>query len=99
MWSASDGGYVVTRPPADVTPSTVAPVSAASNEPFVYPKNGQSEQLQANDRYECHRWAASQAGFDPTQPGAGPTGPEGQNRAAYNRAFTACLEGRGYSVK
>jgi hypothetical protein len=100
MWSANDGGYVVTRPPADMTPSTVAPVSAASNEPFVYPKNGQSEQLQASDRYECHRWAASQAGFDPTQPGAGPTtGPEGQNRAAYNRAFTACLEGRGYSVK
>ena len=35
MWSASDGGYVVTRPPADVTPSTVAPVSAASNEPYI----------------------------------------------------------------
>ena len=33
---------------------------------FVYPKAGQSEQQQSQDRYECHQWAVSQTGFDPS---------------------------------
>ncbi len=100
LWRPEVGGYVVTRPPAEVSPSTRAPAANASIEPFIYPKNGQSEQQQATDRYECHRWAATQANFDPTQPSTDPsTGPAGSARDAYVRAFSACLEGRGYSVK
>lgn len=33
---------------------------------FAYPKAGQSEQQQSKDRYECHQWAVSQTGFDPS---------------------------------
>ena len=58
-------------------------------------KNGQTEEQQATDKYECHKWAASQTGFDPTQ--AGGTAPN--RRSDYLRAQAACLEGRGYSVK
>lgn len=67
---------------------------------FIYPKQGQSEQQQAKDRYECHRWAADQTGFDPTQPGGSVS--EGQHagkRTDYHRAMKACLEARGYSVQ
>ena len=52
------------------------------------------------DRYECHRWAVSQTGFDPTQPPGGvPEDQMGQKRADYQRAMGACLDGRGYTVK
>jgi len=33
---------------------------------YIYPKNGQSNELQRRDRYECHVWAADQSGFDPS---------------------------------
>ena len=67
---------------------------------FIYPKNGQGEEQQSKDRYECHSWAASQSGFDPTQPlGRGGRVPGRAKRADYQRAQTACLEARGYSVK
>lgn len=61
---------------------------------YVYPKAGQSEQQTADDRYECHLWAADASDFDPTL-GAG-TAAEAEE---YGRAFTACMEGRDYVVK
>ena len=60
---------------------------AGGGDLFVYPKNGQTEQQQSQDKQECSNWAAS-------QPGAGPG-----NRGDNLRAQTACLEARGYSVK
>jgi hypothetical protein len=67
---------------------------------FIYPKNGQSDEQQATDKYECHKWANQQSGFDPTQSGGGvPAEQNASAHAAYNRAMGACLEGRGYSVK
>jgi hypothetical protein len=67
---------------------------------FIYPRQGQSEQQQADDRYACHRWAAEQTGFDPTQTPGGSSGtPGGEKRADYQRAMGACLDGRGYTVK
>ncbi|MCX5846930.1 MAG: hypothetical protein NTW12_11340 [Deltaproteobacteria bacterium] len=67
---------------------------------FIYPRQGQSEQKQATDRYECHRWAVSQTGHDPIQPPAGvPAAQMSQKRADYQRAIGACLDGRGYTVK
>lgn len=39
---------------------------AAAADLYIYPKNGQSEELQRRDRYECHVWAADQTGFDPS---------------------------------
>jgi hypothetical protein len=67
---------------------------------FIYPRKGQSEKLQAKDRYECHRWALSQTGYDPIQPPAGaPAAQMSQKRADYQRAMGACLDGRGYTMK
>jgi len=68
----------------------------APSELMVYPKNGQSTYQQAKDRYECYRWAVSQLGYDPTTAGS-ESAP--RDLTDYNRAQTACLTARGYSVK
>jgi hypothetical protein len=66
----------------------------------MYPRNGQSAEQQASDRYACHRWAVAQTGFDPTQSQGGvPAEQSASKRSDYMRAITACLEGRGYTVK
>ncbi len=44
----------------------------------------------------CHDWAKTQTGFDPTQPGGGASG---ASHDQYQRATTACVEARGYSVR
>ena len=87
------------QPPVDVQPApSVAPSMAEKI--FVYPRLGQSEELQAKDRYECHNWAVSQTHYDPTQPTSGlPEVQWNQLRADYRRAEDACLDGRGYTVK
>jgi hypothetical protein len=61
---------------------------------FVYPAAGQSESQTAEDRYQCHVWSAGQSGHDPTM-GAGTR----EEAEGYTRAFTACMEGRGYVVR
>ncbi len=99
-WYPERHEYVVTEPP--VAEGTVAASSAvpASNDLYIYPKNSQSEQQQATDRYECHVWAKQQTGFDPTQPLGGVTESQSSSkRADYQRAEGACLEARGYTVK
>jgi len=35
---------------------------------FIYPQKDQSQAQQDKDRYECHRWAAGQTGFDSSVP-------------------------------
>lgn len=62
--------------------------------------NGQSPVQLGQDRYECHRWAVSQTGFDPTTPG-GSVSPSANpsRRRDYRRAMTACLRARGYAVR
>jgi hypothetical protein len=101
-------GYVVADPPNEAQVSTEPPSggpasgapSAGSDELFIYPKNQQSPEQQAKDKYECHSWAATQTGFDPTRESGGvPPGQVDQKRADYRRAMGACLEARGYTVK
>ncbi|MGB8326599.1 MAG: DUF6515 family protein [Steroidobacteraceae bacterium] len=97
LWRGQDRAYEVVAPPDDREISTTPP---PSDEVFVYPKNGQSEEQTNRDRYECHRWAADQTGFDPTQSAGGASSADrASRRADYFRAMTACLEGRGYSVR
>ena len=80
-----------------VTPSSTERI-------FVYPRQGQSEELQAKDRYECHSWAVSQTWREPRKVSMEEWSfiikslPEAQ-RADYRRAESACLDGRGYTVK
>jgi hypothetical protein len=94
-WNAGVGQYETVAPPAEVQ-NQVGDQSAGSPDIIAYPKNGQTEQQLGKDKFECHRWAVSQTGFDPTQPGGGAAS---GNRFNYLRAQAACLEGRGYSVK
>lgn len=98
-WAPEQSGYEVVDPPAGADQPTVAP-AVTSDDLFLYPKNGQTADQQSADRYECHSWAKGQTGFDPTRPGGGVAPSENADkRVAYQRAMTACLEARGYSVK
>ncbi|MCE5265194.1 MAG: hypothetical protein LLG97_16880 [Deltaproteobacteria bacterium] len=89
-------GYVIVEPPKE----EVSPAPPPADQMFIYPRLGQNENQQADDRYACHRWAVGQTNFDPTQPPD--TTPESrrvERRADYQRAMAACLDGRGYTVK
>jgi hypothetical protein len=100
QWQPERRQYIVAQPPADAADAgDPAPSPPQSNDLYAYPKNGQGEQQQATDRYECHSWAAGQAGFDPTQVQGGVAADAmAAGRDSYLRAERACLEGRGYSV-
>ena len=96
-WRPNRNGYVVTQPPEEISQEE-PPLIA--DELFIYPKIGQSEQQQADDRYSCHRWSVRQTRYDPTLP------PENiavstlnHKREDYQRAMRACLEGKDYSVR
>ena len=103
QWRPDMNGYVVAAPPpgADQPAGDTPPAAAPPGDDFyVYPRNGQTAEQQAADRYECHAWSKGQTGFDPTQPGgAVPGNQAASTREQYQRAITACLEARGYSVK
>ncbi|MBS0613465.1 MAG: hypothetical protein JSS24_09875 [Proteobacteria bacterium] len=105
LWDRGANGYVVSSPPPGAGDGTAASDAAASGpgtteDFFVYPRNGQSEAQTAKDRFECHQWAVSQTGFDPSEPGGGvDTGQNAGKRTDYKRAISACLEGRQYSVR
>jgi hypothetical protein len=95
-YAPTTGGYMVVDPPP-VAVNQVPPSAPSVEQLFIYPRKGQSEKQQADDRYQCHRWAVDQAGYDPTQPAGGV--PSVQKRADYQRAMTACLDARGYTAK
>ena len=89
---------LATQVHAQSAPSSTGAESSSSRV-FIYPKSGQSEAQQSQDRYECHTWANKQSGFDPSVPGGGVASSENASRRAnYQRAMSACLEARGYSV-
>lgn len=90
-----EGGYEVVPTPVD---GDAGPASA-SDKLFVYPRQGQAAAQQASDEYECHRWATGQTGFDPTAAAVGQPSGDATRRGDYQRARTACLEGRGYTVR
>lgn len=110
-----EGGYEVVPPPVanDAAAATAAAGNVSGNtvstvpeggRMFVYPRLNQSAAQQASDEYECHRWAVSQTGFDPTAaamatPAGQPANRTGNPRADYQRAQAACLDGRGYTVR
>jgi hypothetical protein len=99
-WQPDQNGYAVVDPPANAEEPSTPPDSpqAGVDDPIVYPKNGQTKDQQAADQFECHNWAKNQTGFDPTQAGGGVSGDPDRSRSSYNRAMSACLQGRGYQV-
>ncbi|WP_146076101.1 DUF6515 family protein [Caldimonas caldifontis] len=87
------GGYQVVEPPAEAA-------SAAFDYPIAYPARNQSAQQQADDQFQCHEWAVQLSQFDPTLLGSGqPMNDSPTLRDNYVRAWSACMEGRGYSVR
>ena len=92
-------GYQVVDAPVGIQ-SGISGQPPTNDSIFVYPKNGQSSDQMASDRYECHRSAVDQTGYDPTQAGGGvPSNVASAKRANYQRAQAACLDARRYSVK
>jgi hypothetical protein len=92
---------VYIQPAPSVTPSQTERI-------FVYPRQGQSEELQAKDRYECHGWAVSQVWREPRKISVDEwtliiksMQEDQRNRmlSDYQRAMAACLDGRGYTMK
>ncbi len=85
--------YVVVNPPQVQQP---VPVQQGSGyDVIAYPMQGQSPQQVEQDRYQCHRWAVDQSGFDPSYANQAPPA---QVADTYWRAMGACMAGRGYSV-
>jgi hypothetical protein len=58
-----------------------------AQELVIYPAKGQSAEQMDKDKYECYTWAKQQAADYQ------------KNRDGYNRSYSACLEGKGYTVK
>ena len=97
LWRPDLNAYQVTEPPA-VTEQ--AQPAYTADQIFIYPKQGQSEQQQADDRYACHHWGVEKSGYDPTQPPTSvSTSALNRLREDYQRAMKTCLEGKGYSVQ
>jgi hypothetical protein len=98
-WNDGQHAYEVVEPPDGIAASG-STQTPSSDRLFVYPKNGQSTEQQSTDKYECHRWAVEQTGFDPTQAGGGVAPADAvAKRSDYFRAQASCLEGRGYTVR
>ncbi len=87
---APNGYVVITNP----TQAQTVPASLGSNQPIIYPADGQSEEQKGRDKYECHEWAVGETNFDPTDSSSDP-----QMKVGYQRAMDACLEARKYVVK
>ena len=80
-------------PPND-SPTPANPIAVA-----IGPRNGQSADRQAMDRYQCYRFAVGQTGFDPLASAGNTSSVDlARGRAVYSRAQAACLESRGYSL-
>jgi hypothetical protein len=86
--------------PVAVPTGTSPPGTQKGPKVFLYPKNGQTPDQQARDRYECYRFAVAQSGFDPMRSNAGTSpAPAGEMQSDYERAQSACFEARGYSSR
>ena len=103
------GGYEVVNDPIDSPPQQAPaadaaaiasaapmPVAAAAPAPAPSPAPApaaKSPDQPARDQYECYRFAVSQTGFDPMRANSAQAATQ---KSSYERAHSACLEGRGY---
>jgi hypothetical protein len=89
---------VVYAAPAPVYAAPVPPppaYSSASTGMIAYPARGQTQAQQNRDRQQCDSWAQNQSGFIPGNVTQYTTS---ASVDSYNRAVSACMTGRGYSV-
>lgn len=60
--------------------------SWANEDLYVYPNSGQNQEQQDRDRFECHNWAVSQTGFDPSRASSYPVaGSSSSHHRGYRR--------------
>jgi hypothetical protein len=86
--------------PLALPAGTAPPGTQKGPKVFLYPKNGQTADQQARDRYDCYRFAVAQSGFDPMHSSGGTSpAPAGEMQSDYERAQSACFEARGYSSR
>jgi hypothetical protein len=81
--------------PSSAQPST----SSKGSKVFIYPRNGQSSDQQARDRYDCYRFAVAQSGFDPMHPAGSATPANAELQSDFDRAQGACFDARGYTIR
>jgi len=93
-WDPRVSEYVVGDEPPGADKAVAAATESGAGDVFVYPKDGQSDEQRDRDRYDCYTWAVDQTHFDPSAGAA-----DSAKSSDYRRAFSACLEGRGYTVK
>lgn len=94
LWDQANAQYVTVEEPEGATNQVVNASNLTPSELYVYPSQGQDESQQEFDKYQCYLWAVDQTGVDPSAGAAA-----GSNISDYQRAYSVCLEGRGYTVK
>lgn len=92
---AESSGESVTEQPSTAPSTDNAP--PANQSLYIYPRQGQDQWQQNKDRSECRDWAVGQTGYDPNVASNSADAPE--KYSDYLRAMSACLEGRGYTVR
>ncbi|HEY5603933.1 MAG TPA: DUF6515 family protein [Gammaproteobacteria bacterium] len=93
VWDEPRQSYLVVEKPEG---AENAMAETTAGRLFIYPNEGQTEEQQAKDRYDCHVWAVTESRVDPTLDDETYSN---EQILKYQRAMTACLEGRGYTVK
>jgi hypothetical protein len=108
--SAPTAGTAVAAVAPAQTPPAVQPIppgvtgipllgssSAGGAKPMAYARNGQSQDRQARDHYDCYQFGVAQSSYDPMRAGYGVA--SSGNQLEFERARAACFEGRGYTVR
>ena len=95
MYDPNAKQYETVAPPPGLQAQRKIRRAAAANS-WRIRRTARTPTSRARDKFECHQWAVTQSGYDPT---TGSAAPAAINRSDYMRAQAACLEGRGYSVQ
>lgn len=96
-WDVVQRAYVVSDPPRDQANENT-PIENDADRLFVYPRSGQSQEQKIADVNECRQWANDQMGNESSESTSSASDDPHRNDS-FRRAQTACLEGRGYTVK
>ncbi len=85
----ADGAYYTPAPGGYVVAAPPPNIESApppsAPEPIIYPRNHQSPEQTNADRSACAQWATQQS--------------VGKDASVFQRAFAACMDGRGYTVR
>ena len=85
-WYADPGYVVVSPPPVVYTEPRPVPPPQDSQQPVIYPRNGQSAAQMDSDSNACSEWAGKQANAT-------------TDASVFRRGIAACMDARGYTVR